>query len=417
MRIKLTKNQFNTLIVEAAEPDGIFHKLANGNILKINTNGNDLLFQVFDQTSNALFLRNMNKGSTYVAFTYILPKSEPLDDKNIRIKRWKTEGGSQNNSENYSFNNISKISIYDAGSDTPKEELLIGSESGVSANVAEVINSIKDIVIKGKLFFFESNTGDLNVFRVLDINDAEIKFKLVGTNDAGSADLKGQTFTFKLDSASINADNGDPDTYNLILFDETGKKIQLSNIKDSGDYEEVKVKQNPIKPDKQLSKDELLNMIMSDPTLRDAFYKQPKLMGFINSGDPTGLATANRVLQKFNDDKGKDKKGGAFPKLKNNTSVEFSFTSDVVLSFKNRANNDSFNRNAKMVGKVEVNGGNTYIVSDRSGAKRWKIKILKEGEEETYSVNVHAYILNKERHVKEDEVNKLATIRITDYRQ
>lgn len=49
----------------------------------------------------------------------------------------------------------------------------------------------------------------------------------------------------------------------------------------------------------EVSGADVYNYIMNDPTIRKAFYHEPKLLGLIKAGDPVGIAPAEKLIRKY----------------------------------------------------------------------------------------------------------------------
>jgi len=427
MRIKITENQFNNLVLEEIT-EGIFSKLVVGNILKFTTGGDEMMFQVTFQDGNSIFLRNMNKGSVHTAFTYILPKSEKLDDNNISLLRFKTDTESPSDKKGFRFNNVTKVDVLDANGEL-KHSYTVGSgetdddDDNIGFNLVDVLSGLDTMKVDDR-YHFEIDDGTSILFRVLEKTSDEAKLKLISANGSNKATydpLKGQIFTFKFDISSLEASDMVEMGVNFIFYNESGSPMTLSNVTDWGDYYSKIQNVSPTSDSGELSdtmsKDEIINTIMSNPTLRDTFYKQPKLMGFINAGEPVGIATANQILAKFksqglDNDSDEEINNDQFKNIKNGRKLTFIFREDINFNFDDRKNNFTLPSGKDHVGTVrkDKDTGKTYIVSSNTNKKRWSVLLLDQENTNIYRVNVVGKIENSIGGV--DKSNIKATIRI-----
>jgi len=427
MRIKITEHQFNRILLEDSS-EGIFYDLNDGDNIAFVSGGDNLSFKVIDQTDNAIWMTSNDKGSVHTSFTYLLAKSEKLDDNNITLFRYQpSKGESQEDKKQFTFNTVTKVDVYDYRGKL-KDSYTVGGEEddgedNVGYNLVDVLAEFSSMKVDDR-YFFELDNGTNVLFKVLDKSNAEAKLKLVSVNGSDKATyepLKGQTFTLRFDADSLAASESTPKGIDVVFTDESGNPLKLSDIKDWGDYYSTIQDVNPDSDTGELSdtmsKDEILNTIMSNPVLRDTFYKQPKLMGFINSGEPVGIATANQILAKFksqstNGEEDKSTNNANFKNFKNGKKVSFRLMSDVMFSFGNGADSIKLEAGNSYQGKVFKDEKNTYLKSDE-GSKKWSIMLKSSVGNHKYDANIKAYV--KGKYGKLDEQNKNIQIRVTNY--
>lgn len=423
MRIKLTSSQVNMLLSESnSQPEGIFYDIDNGDTITITTSGDKLSFKVLDQTPNAMWLRNTNEGSIHSAFIYLLAKSEKLDDADVSLFRYnEKKGETQADKKPFTFKNLTKIDVYDQAGKL-KDSYTVGStrdDDNVGFDIDGVLDEIKTMKVDDR-YFFEQHDGTSLLFKVLEKTDAEAKLKLISVrgSDKDTYDPnKGKIFTFKFVTDSLEPSENVPDAINVLFYGEDGKPIILSNVTDWGDYYSTITDVKPSGDELQdsMSKDEILNMIMSNPTLRDTFYKQPKLMGFINAGDPVGIATANTLLKKFmsqNDEEESDGKIDEFRNFRKGRRVTFRLLEDATFMFNNRADIMKFVSGNNYEGNVVKDEGNTEIRSNK-GSQEWKFLIRKSLGNNKYRGTMTASVKGKLG--SREHQRKNVTIRVTNY--
>tara|TARA_R110000868_G_scaffold19400_1_gene83566 strand:- start:524 stop:1789 length:1266 start_codon:yes stop_codon:yes gene_type:complete len=419
MRIKLTESQFNRLLLLEANDNlqGMFQGLSDKDIITIVDGGSDMRFEVMKQDGNSIMLRNMNKGSVHTGFSYLLAKNDQVSpDGVLRLFRWK-KGGNPNTRKDHTFKNITKVTIIDS-SGVSKKDIVITPEKpkeSASSDPEQMLESMKDMMEVGVRFFFRLGDGTDIVFNVLSKTDTEVKLKLVGVSGSSKAiydKLKGQEFVLKLDISSLKYSDDSKKSTDILLFDDSGAKTIIPRVVDSGDYYATIERDDDPDEDEDMSKEEILNVIMSNPTLRDTFYKQPKLMGFINAGEPVGIATANKLLQKFNGSNGKGNEKSEFKELKNGAKVTFNVLEDISFRFEKTDERIKISNRDSMNGTVSRNNGNVYIKSFK-GAKRWSVQLKESEDGNIYTVSMqYTIVFGKGYSEKQQHITK---IKITDY--
>jgi len=248
--------------------------------------------------------------------------------------------------------------------------------------------------------FVTISTEDDKMFsiKVNSVDSGRVSI-ITASGDFKKDDLnKNLTISVTDDNPSIQES---ADSFSVVL--ELSDTIKIEKISDV-EYET---------DDDEMSPTEMLNLILSDETLRNAFYKQPTLLGFIKSGNPAGIAVAKRVLDKYSPE-GKGEKDLSWKdKFKNNRICELVLMSEVkVVKKDNRQPILLGVEYTRLSASIKRSGEFKDVnlrVKNKDGIK-FNIKVNKELSRDTYEVSI--VMLDGGSIVSYDTTAK---IKITDY--
>lgn len=317
------------------------------------------------------------------------------------------------------FNIISavggKVETIEDVSDYGLSEL---DEDDTPKGVDGISDGLKKLIDENENFKLTLGDSSTMTFNVVDKKEAKVlgkestlksaTIKLVDTDNEEYSKRVGVQLVidFSKPDDIIKLNGG---AFDLLLKGKQAKKpFLLKNIKK---YEPTSFTEVEDKVEEE-SEEDLLNRINSDPRLKKFFVDRPKLLGFIEGADYTGLSRVYGILRKKGFIEDGDSKGNIKTDFSNNKKVSFIFEKDVNLGTKPGSSEPQL----KLDGKVEnvakirkIKGKVSFIYNHKIDDKNdidVKLELIDEGEDKIFTAKVYtdAHIAKKVK-IKVDKVN------------
>lgn len=319
-KIKITESQRNRLFTEAEAPKTNFQGLELGDSIYVTDAAGKHSFQVIDDLGNALKLGSLDQKSTKTGWEYILSRNEDFSNGNIKLIQISKKNPDTKRS--YTINGVTDVKTYDRDN-TEKSNVNLNKPKNTTNNspsndvdTEEDIQKLLEetlIELRGlepsRLYIFEVDETTQILFKVVSNDGDELVMKLVtATGDDKDTYLnnKNVTFSVELKIDNIRKSPLGLGWFDLLLKDNSGGENILKNISDFIPYNK------DIKPDDNedpeggnsegldvTSKDNMKDLLSRYPHLKSALYKQPKLMGLFNVGNPVGLAAVGGLIKNY----------------------------------------------------------------------------------------------------------------------
>lgn len=385
-KIIISESQYERLKFFLLETE--FDKLAKGvinkgDVIKISANNSVLSFKVINNTSGQIYMENIDKDTQYFGKLVFLSFTSFNDNKlelKVATDAQKTE--TPINSSNWgktTLKNVEKIDVYrgdkliDSTAEKNQEEPEEKKDSQDQPlddealdNINEMIRIILDKLDEGKgLTLIMSNGSKVN-FCCQSASNGSFVLELIGDSpidlisDFDSITMKiipVDEEDVETDLFSANkriwstTDNGK--TLNVIVEGNSGgssvkviikgisdvKILNTCSIEDEEEKDGEEGKKNEEDDEEDYNAEEVLKLVLSDPNLKAAFYKQPtfwqafkaELTGKEATGK--GIIPTLDLIGRYMDKRSSDKLGDNFKKK---GSVSFIPLESVSIPFMNK---------------------------------------------------------------------------------
>jgi hypothetical protein len=381
----LTENQYKKLL-EALNLKAPFANLSVGKIIVVTAKSAktgepfDFKFKVVEDLGDSWKLESLTQDSTFTGFEWIIKKNEDVSDSDIKSKNISKKNKKETN---YTLKRVTAMDLDDASADDDEDEAPVDGEDVEHPEESE-IEKLKALMKEEEGFFFETDNVDKIFFNVIEKTDAYAVIQLMTTEDSDYKDDIKKRFKLMFNDEAIEeSDEGD-------------KFINLTNVDDGSDDRLVNVTDYNVtswvdesdddedNQDEKLSSKELFNIINSDPSLKKFFVDRPKLLGFIDGADYTGLSRVYQILN----DKGfvsdDDEVNNIRTEFTNNRFVEFRYLEDITLNTRPGSNESKLllRRGSDIKAKIQKSKGRinlrySYKIDNK---KSITVKILLKNE-------------------------------------
>ena len=254
----LTENQLNN-ILESLNLKSPFKNLSVGTIIVAKTKHKktgeeyELKFKVVEDLGDSIRLENINQGSTFTGFNWVVKKDEDVSDSDI--KATVASKNTPDNKKSYTLKRISDMDIESAsdvdgeddapvGDEDDLEKCIIDKESKGHVEkypacykdrvIQEELDELRDTIKEGKGFFFEISESKKLAFNVLEKTDKLAKMELVEAGDSKYNDLKGGKFSILFKVGTIEPSDTEEFYRNFNIISAVGGKVET--IEDVSDY-------------------------------------------------------------------------------------------------------------------------------------------------------------------------------------
>jgi hypothetical protein len=355
-----------------------FDKLAknvikDGDTIKINANNEVLSFKVIDSITGQVYMENIDKGTPYFGKLVFISFTSFNDSKlDLRVANDTQKTEKPINSSNWAkltLKNIEKIDVYrgdnliDSTSDTKTqepEEKKDDAEQNLSDEAIDNINDLMRLMLDGLddgkgLTLVMSNNEQVKLccqsasngtFILEPIGESSIELlskfdsitiKIIPVDDE---DVDTDLLTANKELWSTT-DNGQ--TVNIVVEGRSGDKTETFKITGVSDLKITQTCSSELDNDDEEGEDydaeKVLKMVLSDPDLKAAFYKQPtfwqafkaELTGKEATGK--GIIPTLDLIARYMDKKLTDKLGDGFKKK---GSVSFIPLESVSIPYTNK---------------------------------------------------------------------------------
>lgn len=366
-KLKITEAQyerlFQKMLTETPFDQMAKQNIQVGDVVRINWKNSNNNFKVVDNNNGQIIMDNIDKGSTNINNRYFMSQTSLNgDDLDLRKVNKKTQADKLNDIKSWdpiSVKDLTNIEVFRDGqlvdtvdpmSPTAEKTQKKTSDAGevnVNPDFMDKVNNDLAIIMeqleetKGINFIFSSGyvnfccVDKTNTTFVLEVNKEE-NTTLVALNkwDYFILDLKGNPDTDNLYVKNKDiVSTSDGTTYNLkfkVSVGQISKEIELKKINGVSvlpDCQSSDEDRTEDQPEEQESEEEVLadankalEMILSDPNLKDVFYKQPTfwerfkadLQGKKAQG--TGIITTLNIINKYTEKRVQEKVGRGFKK-------------------------------------------------------------------------------------------------------
>jgi hypothetical protein len=459
MKIFITESQFKR-IIEAVDLNGSFTKLKVGDILVLSISSDkgdfDYKFKVVKDMGDSWMLSNFNVGSVNTGFDFYVKKNENINDAKVVMVKVSKKDKSRKEL-NATIKNIKSAKIgddvldlakieksYDAALiKIEKAEPNIDNESAHNKAVAVIKNQFGDIpeveIIDNAGYGRVNRGGKSGNLNPEDTEFTDVpKDFTIDTIKSKFVEGSGVKLTLKNgDELDFNVISGSGDAFMIELiktkseeyneYEEVQFNVKLNpdniELSPDGEYFNMNIsiatttattrpvvikyivnidKTKKFDDDVELSKKNLLRIIMGDPVLKNAFANTPTLMGLINIGDVRGISKAYDILNRtgFNVDDS-DGDGGK----NQNFADKFSSGYKVEIYLENRV---------KFTQGNAIDGGKKVVGVTKSGRK----VTLTDEDNNTYGLVEELpndkYVVNVKRSKQPNR--EKTTIKVLDYK-
>jgi hypothetical protein len=349
------------------------------------------IFKVVEDAGDSWKMINMNVGSTNTGFDFYLDKNTKISNSQLpMIKVSQKKGGQSDGTiKNIVSVKLGKNILYVAktGAEVSKNDVKQSYDIAIQNLKNSKPEMDPEVANDAALAIVKQEFGDIPVAEIIDTAgygkiNKDGKGGKVGAKDVDSVDVP-KAFTIdnikskfvEGSGIKLTLENDDELDFNVISGSGDAFMIELikTNSEEYNEYEEVQfnVKLTPnnielgpdgkyfnmnisiatttaatrpvvieyivnidktkkFDDDIELSKKDLLRIIMGNPVLKNAFTNTPTLMGLINIGDVRGISKAYDILNRSgfdvgdsNDDGGKNQDfAGKFSSDKSEISLE-----------------------------------------------------------------------------------------------
>lgn len=313
-----------------------------------------------------------------------------IDIEWIHIEDWVENSGVmpyKKDDANFKLSNIIRLRSYDSSSELKIDIPNVQKTKECEEFKKNKVKREKYEFIHNELLTALSNTGYVTIttddgndtlINVNEINDGIIDITIIGGDI--DDDLKNTKIKVRVDDDNPKIVEKS-DSYSVEF--KLGDRLLLSDIINV-EYSEA---------DSKMSGPEMLNMILSDPLLRKAFYDQPKLLGFIRSGDPQGMSVAHRVLSKYiNHKSDSDIDKSWKDKFKTNKIAEIILLSDVdVIKTDTRKRVRMASEYERLTGSIRRSGDakEVHIRLKNKDGKSFDVQVMNEVSPNIYEISVY----------------------------
>ena len=317
------------------------------------------------------------------------------------------------------FNIISavggKVETIEDVSDYGLSEL---DEDDTPKGVDGISDGLKKLIDENENFKLTLGDSSTMTFNVVDKKEAKVlgkestlksaTIKLVDTDNEEYSKRVGVQLVidFSKPDDIIKLNGG---AFDLLLKGKQAKKpFLLKNIKK---YEPTSFTEVEDKVEEE-SEEDLLNRINSDPRLKKFFVDRPKLLGFIEGADYTGLSRVYGILRKKGFIEDGDSKGNIKTDFSNNKKVSFMFEKDVNLGTKPGSTEPQLKLDGRVenVAKISKSKDKVFFkynhkIDDKNNIDV-KLELIDEGKDKIFAAKVYtdAHIAKKVK-IKVDKVN------------
>jgi hypothetical protein len=378
-KIIISEAQYEKLkffILETAFDVLAKNTIKDNDVIKITANNEVLSFKVIDNLSGQIYMQNIDKGKEYFDKLVFLSLTSFNDNKlDLRVANDAQRQEKPLNSSNWSkltLKNVEKIDVFRGDKlidSTSEKQQPSDDKKDDNKNIDdEGLDNVNDMI---RLVLDNLKTG--NGLTIIMSNNEKIKLCCQSaSNGVFILELIGETTleaVSKFDSITIkiipvddedaetdlltankelwsSTDNGK--TVNVIIDGRSGddtEKVKITgisdfNIEQSCTSEEDKEEDNKEdEEEEEYDAEKVLQLVLSDPNLKAAFYKQPtfwqafkaELTGKEAKGK--GILPTLDLINKYIDKKVSDKLGGDFKK---NASVSFMPMETISIPFTNK---------------------------------------------------------------------------------
>jgi len=382
----LTENQYRQLL-EALNLKSPFMNLSVGKIIVITAKSKqsgepfDFKFKVVEDLGDSWRLESLTEGSTFTGFDWVVKKNEDVSDADIKST---LKGKKSKKERPYTLKRITTMDLEDPSDIDGEDEAPVDGEDVEHPEESE-IERLKALMKEEEGFFFETDNVDKIIFNVLEKTDAYAVIQLMKTEDSDYKDDVNKRFKLMFNDEAIEeSDEGDK-FINLTNVDDNIAD-RLVNVTDYNVTEWVDKSDDDDEDnqDEKLSSKELFNIINSDPSLKKFFVDRPKLLGFIEGADYTGLSRVYQILN----DKGfisdDDEVNNIRTEFTNNRFVEFRYLEDITLNTRPGSNESKLllRRGSDIKAKIQKSKGKinlkySYKIDNK---KSITVKILLKNE-------------------------------------
>lgn len=357
-KLIISENQYEKLrffILETA-----FDKLAksvikDGDTIKINANNEVLSFKVIDSLSGQVYMENIDKGTAYFGKLVFISFTSFNDGKlDLRVANDTQKTEKPINSSNWAkltLKNIEKIDVYrgdnliDSTSDTKEpeqkpEDKEDNTEQNLSDEAMDNINDLMRLMLDGLddgkgLTLVMSNNEQVKLccqsasngtFILEPIGDSPIELlsnfdsitiKIIPVDEE---DVETDLLTANKELWSTTDDG---QTVNIVIEGHSGdktEKVKITGVSDLKIDQTCSSEEDEEGEDEDYDAEKVLKMVLSDPDLKAAFYKQPtfwqafkaELTGKEATGK--GIIPTLDLIGRYMDKKLTDKLGDGFKK-------------------------------------------------------------------------------------------------------
>ena len=254
----LTESQLKN-ILESLNLKSPFKNLSVGTIIVAKTKHKktgeeyELKFKVVEDLGDSIRLENINQGSTFTGFNWVVKKDEDVSDSDI--KATVASKNTPDNKKSYTLKRISDMDIESAsdvdgeddapvGDEDDLEKCIIDKESKGHVEkypacykdrvIQEELDELRDTIKEGKGFFFEISESKKLAFNVLEKTDKLAKMELTEVGDSKYNDLKGGKFSILFKSGTIEPSDTEEFYRNFNIISAVGGKVET--IEDVSDY-------------------------------------------------------------------------------------------------------------------------------------------------------------------------------------
>lgn len=260
------------------------------------------------------------------------------------------------------------------------------------------IDGIKAEFVAGSGVLLELSNGDELRFNVDAVSNDIAEIELVSTNSNEYKVYEEVQFKLKLDTNNIQlSKDGSYINVNMnIIATGNTKTVTVNNI--------IKLNKVEFKDDDTgLSRKRLLQIIMADPVLKNAFTKTPTLMGLINIGDVKGISKAYDILNRtgfgLDDSDGDSGNREYADKFSQRYKVEIDLDDDVKFF---TGEPKSINSGRKIVSvfksgkKITLTDDdkNTYGILEALGGDRYRVNVQRPKDARTGGEKAIIRVLN-----------------------
>lgn len=361
-KLLITEKQYKFLkdfILESKYADFIINKVKKGDTIRITWKNNVNNFKVVDVIGGQVQMDNIDAGSTNINYRYLLTQTS-LDNDKLEVKRVHKikEKDKLNSPSSWSDSPVTDIknielvrnndvidSVDDIVSKNQNNGQNIQNEpisEEASDRLSDILGYLLDDLIEGDSVDFSTNEGDITL-NCIGANKGAYTFdsesKQLSPWDSFNLNINNseddEKTLYELNSDIISTDD-DGKTYNIKLIANTGDKQadfwvkSINNLdiksKDSNDSDEDS-------NDSVSSSDakKMMDMIINDPLMKNAFYKQPTLWNMLVSAvkgekpSGTGIVSAREIIGKYISQNIRRRIGPSADSFKYGKSATFNF--------------------------------------------------------------------------------------------
>jgi hypothetical protein len=366
-KLLITEKQYKFLkdfILESKYDDFIINKVKKGDTIRISWKNNVSNFKVVDVIGGQVQMDNIDAGSTNINYRYLLTQTS-LDNDKLEVKRVHKikEKDKLNSPSSWSDSPVTDIKnielvrnndVVDSVDDITTKNQNNGQNTQnepiseeASDRLSDILGYLLDDLIEGDSIDFSTNEGDITL-NCIGANKGAYTFdsesKQLSPWDSFNLNINNseddEKTLYELNSGIISTDD-DGKTYNIKLIANTGDKqadfwvksinnldIKSKDSNDSGEDSDNSVSSSDAK--------KMMQMIISDPLMKQAFYKNPTLWNVIVSavkGEKprgTGIVSAYKIIGDYRTRAIKDKIGPSANHFKMGRAANFKFIEQNV---------------------------------------------------------------------------------------